>query len=339
MSKNNDDDHDENDEAGDSFALNLEAIKKDDESRIASLKDGGAVRPTSLGGPPHPSSLGGGHKSGGKPNRRTSLLSMMLSNKAAQAQASSGAFSGDQGSPRRQASGKQRTDSNLSAHSLGANNPVTKVVSQAMSAMERRRSSILTRVGFGGSSSIPQAAPRLSADVREMLAEQAKLRPTSEPVPRPIAGSVSSNAPRELVVAAKSPEDKAWEERWTIDEMPYYFNKMTQAVTWDKPDALKTIEELEREEGNWTWVPHPVNVWQAARIVRKTPNGDTIVKTLTDGRTLTVPASGKMKDALTNGRDQVVPLWHLSKSSLYLLEDDLVALDDPNEALILHNLR
>jgi myosin heavy subunit len=26
-------------------------------------------------------------------------------------------------------------------------------------------------------------------------------------------------------------------------------------------------------------------------------------------------------------------------SSLYLLEDDLVALDDPNEGLILHNLR
>lgn len=65
----------------------------------------------------------------------------------------------------------------------------------------------------------------------------------------------------------------------TSDQKNSYDAK-TEAVSWEKPDELKTAEELEHEQGEWTWVPSPHIVWQGARIAKKLPNGDVLCKTL-----------------------------------------------------------
>ena len=36
-----------------------------------------------------------------------------------------------------------------------------------------------------------------------------------------------------------------WKEYFTADGVPYYFNATTQETSWDKPDCMKTEEELE----------------------------------------------------------------------------------------------
>ena len=63
------------------------------------------------------------------------------------------------------------------------------------------------------------------------------------------------------------------------------------------------------------------------------------MKALNDMFSFTVPADGHMRGKLTAGRPQHVPLWPLNRASLFLNSQDLVALDDPNEGLILHCLR
>eukprot|EP01094_Clydonella_sp_ATCC50884_P015120 TRINITY_DN2569_c0_g1_i1.p1 TRINITY_DN2569_c0_g1~~TRINITY_DN2569_c0_g1_i1.p1 ORF type:complete len:1924 (-),score=743.67 TRINITY_DN2569_c0_g1_i1:162-5840(-) len=115
-----------------------------------------------------------------------------------------------------------------------------------------------------------------------------------------------------------------WTERFTMDGVPYYHNVHSSAVTWDKPDELKSAGELESDSGTWRWVPHDTLAWAPARQE-------------------TVESDGTATCALENG-DRVrvgkdVPMWPLLKSSLTHLEEDLVLVDNMNEGLIIHNLR
>ncbi|KAH9255732.1 hypothetical protein BASA81_006126 [Batrachochytrium salamandrivorans] len=191
------------------------------------------------------------------------------------------------------------------------------ILGKVQSMMDRRRSSIMTRMG-------------ISSSGRFMAGEDGTLAQLGA------GGKHRSQGRNKKPMSA---EDAAWEERWTVDDLPYFYNIKTEAVTWEKPDALKTEEELELD-GEWTWVPHPTMVWQGARVIKRQNNQDVHVKTISHPpKTMVIPASRVLKNADTNNRDMTIPLWPLMKSSLYLLEDDLVALDDPNEGLILHNLR
>ena len=55
----------------------------------------------------------------------------------------------------------------------------------------------------------------------------------------------------------RSPEsdfDICWEELYTIDGMPYYRNSKTEEVTYNKPDFLKSDEELEETGKGYSWV-------------------------------------------------------------------------------------
>ena len=112
-----------------------------------------------------------------------------------------------------------------------------------------------------------------------------------------------------------------WSERATVDGMPYYYNSRNENVSWDKPDVLKTAEEKQTDSGNWVWVRDEKEAWLPGQVLT-----GTTVKMI-DGRKKNVKKSTHE------------PMWPLKRSALNQLVDDLVMLDDPNEAAIVYNLR
>ena len=132
-------------------------------------------------------------------------------------------------------------------------------------------------------------------------------------------------------------EQAGWNEKRTIDGYAYYYNNESEAVQWDKPKELMSKEELDLMDGSFVFVPHPTRVWQAGKIVNDLGGGSVQVQTYPDGKKETVKR-GVMCDTITAGRKQKVELWSVKLSSLRLPEDDLVMLDDNNEALIINCL-
>ena len=119
-------------------------------------------------------------------------------------------------------------------------------------------------------------------------------------------------------------EDAGWVELLTPENVPYYYNKVTKATTWDKPDCLKSSDELDKD-GEWVWMPHADWGFVPARMSQqKWSDGNHHVET-EDGAQHTV--SGKIQlDSL---------IW----SSLRRNVSDLVMLDDMSLPLILHALK
>jgi len=126
----------------------------------------------------------------------------------------------------------------------------------------------------------------------------------------------------------------------TIDGALYYANPSTEAVSWDKPDCLKTNEELEKDSGDWVWVsagekPGGGEGWVPARVLGG--NGSD----LNDGESVSLQLqSGLRKTAVKNPVEE--PLWPLLLSSLSHVSgssDDLVMLDALNQGLLMHALR
>jgi hypothetical protein len=155
---------------------------------------------------------------------------------------------------------RRNSQGSTASNGSGSVRDSAKSLGKLMTAIDRRRSSIMTRMGY--TQTMSGRLNNVDLDTVGQY-DPSKLRPFSAPNPR------STGPPQIKIRANMTPEDKAWEERWTVDELPYYYNKLTESVTWEKPDALKTDEELEHEAGEWTWVPHPTNVWQGARVVKK----------------------------------------------------------------------
>lgn len=112
------------------------------------------------------------------------------------------------------------------------------------------------------------------------------------------ASTSSDSRQEERARRAAELESKAshsWEERKTIDNMPYYYNTKTEALTWDKPDALKSRDSLKAKAADWCWVQDDDEGW--------------------------IPKCGKGE-------------WMFAKSELKRLEQDIVMLDHINEAQI-----
>ena len=73
-------------------------------------------------------------------------------------------------------------------------------------------------------------------------------------------------------------DPSGWEERTTSDGQLYYVNTLTEETSWDKPDALKTADEL-NDSGDWIWAPHPAEGYVLGRIQQTYHNGDVEVQT------------------------------------------------------------
>ncbi|GBG29678.1 Myosin-1 [Hondaea fermentalgiana] len=132
-----------------------------------------------------------------------------------------------------------------------------------------------------------------------------------------------------------------WVRRETYDGKPYYFNhsamSVDESVQFEKPDSLKTEEELARTSGEWVWAPHPTRIWQPAKVLKRNKDGSVLVQPY-KGNQMTIPADGLMQPCRETGnRVQEVPLWPVNHTALDFLEDDVIQLDPVNEATILHN--
>ena len=69
-------------------------------------------------------------------------------------------------------------------------------------------------------------------------------------------------------------------QRRTLDGVPYYHNTVTEELSWDKPDILKTNAERKTETGDFCWVRDQVEGWIPARLVKHLPDGAKDVQTL-----------------------------------------------------------
>eukprot|EP00602_Paraphysomonas_sp_CaronLab_P010658 CAMPEP_0185037120 /NCGR_PEP_ID=MMETSP1103-20130426/31086_1 /TAXON_ID=36769 /ORGANISM="Paraphysomonas bandaiensis, Strain Caron Lab Isolate" /LENGTH=1566 /DNA_ID=CAMNT_0027574947 /DNA_START=35 /DNA_END=4735 /DNA_ORIENTATION=+ len=119
--------------------------------------------------------------------------------------------------------------------------------------------------------------------------------------------------------------DKMWQERLTADGVCYYYNTLSESVTWDKPYALKSDAERAEDDGEWVWLSDPVEAWIPVRV--KERSGANVTVVLPDKSMTTVTQSAKE------------PLWNLSKSSLGSQVDDMVMVDSLNQAQMIHLLR
>eukprot|EP00752_Nemacystus_decipiens_P006696 g6019.t1 len=128
----------------------------------------------------------------------------------------------------------------------------------------------------------------------------------------------------DAALAALSQSTK-WVEKRTADDVPYYFEPSSETVTWEKPDCLKSPEELQSNSGPWAWVSDEKEGWVPARILKE--SGDSANVQLQTGAKKSVK------------RSEREPLWPLNHSSLARIEDDLVMVDAINQGLMVHNLR
>ncbi|GBG32521.1 Myosin-1 [Hondaea fermentalgiana] len=129
-----------------------------------------------------------------------------------------------------------------------------------------------------------------------------------------------------------------WVTKVTLEGEEYYYREASNEITWEKPEALLTRDEIEANKGDWAWVPHPTLLWQPARTVNEDAAG-TVHMVTEAGKNIKIPKSRVMNGPETNGREQKVPLWPLHRSVLKHLEDDLVAADGVNEGIISYTLR
>ncbi|KAH8069643.1 hypothetical protein JL720_11947 [Aureococcus anophagefferens] len=141
--------------------------------------------------------------------------------------------------------------------------------------------------------------------IDDLPALKARVKPKSKPPPPPVPAKG-----RAAAAAGRQGRTRA-----------------APVVTYDKPDELKSADELKTESGSWVWVRDDAEAWLPARVVSKLGQGTVKVQMRDSGKGLTLKQSDNQ------------PLWPLTLSSLGRLEDDLVMLDSLNQAAMVHDLK
>ena len=130
---------------------------------------------------------------------------------------------------------------------------------------------------------------------------------------------------RAELAAKKAARNKSgWEEHFTPERLPYYQNRETGDLSWEKPDELKSAAEKEQAGGEWLWMPDKKEAFVPAKVSGR--NGGKIQATSVNGKAYEC-AEGKEAGVITN--------FH----SINMREDDLVQMLDVNEGSIIHCLR
>jgi len=119
--------------------------------------------------------------------------------------------------------------------------------------------------------------------------------------------------------------NQGWAEYSTSDGTLYYYNNLTEETSWDKPDCMKTHEELE-QHGDWVWAPHPSEGYLCGQVSQTYHNGD-IEVTTEYGESVVVPKkdTNRITKALKGALKKNIP--------------DLVQMDEISEPMIQNNLR
>jgi len=116
----------------------------------------------------------------------------------------------------------------------------------------------------------------------------------------------------------------AWATYQTADGLEYYFNSVTEETTWDKPDELKTQDEL--DTGEWFWIPDEDEGYLVGNIVHEFYDGASTVRT---------PDGDELQIEIPKG----ATLEPVKLSQLVKTYDDLVKMDSVTDPFIVHNLR
>ncbi|KAH9256443.1 hypothetical protein BASA81_005357 [Batrachochytrium salamandrivorans] len=146
-------------------------------------------------------------------------------------------------------------------------------------------------------------------------------------------GATGKNDPTQGPSGEDGALPEGWVEKYTLDDIPYYYNENTKLVSLTNPSP----SGISDDKAEWTWVPDAKEMWVAAEIKSREKDGSTVCVT-ESGTKVVVPKSGKMKGAETAGRDQLVPLWPLRTHDLMHVEDDLIMLERVNDGSICYNL-
>ena len=108
-------------------------------------------------------------------------------------------------------------------------------------------------------------------------------------------------------------------------------NTETQETQWDKPDELKTEEEL-ADNGEWLWIPDTTQVFVPAKVVPDKKKKKKSKKKKT-GKVVVETEEGKKK------RVDLAKCRPFQRSALSRVVEDLTLLDDMSSQLILYNLK
>jgi myosin heavy subunit len=117
----------------------------------------------------------------------------------------------------------------------------------------------------------------------------------------------------------------------TDEGLAYYVNTETQETQWDKPDELKTEEEL-ADNGEWLWIPDTTQVFVPAKVVPDKKKKKKSKKKKT-GKVVVETEEGKKK------RVDLAKCRPFQRSALSRVVEDLTLLDDMSSQLILYNLK
>jgi myosin heavy subunit len=117
----------------------------------------------------------------------------------------------------------------------------------------------------------------------------------------------------------------SWKEYKTADGLEYYVNESTGETTWEKPEELMTAGEV--ITGDYSWVPHPEHGYVIAKVKHEAKDGTRQIETV-DGYSMEVKL-GK--------NDKIFPKVNFASLKKHM--DDLVQMQDVNEATIQYNLK
>jgi myosin heavy subunit len=98
-------------------------------------------------------------------------------------------------------------------------------------------------------------------------------------------------------------------------------------VTWEKPEALKSSEEIRDDSDEWKWIKDDLKMFYPARIIQYRTKGDLVDIENLDGERATVKTN------------QINTTIDLKKHMIADTKEDLVLLENVNAASIIHNVR
>lgn len=80
-------------------------------------------------------------------------------------------------------------------------------------------------------------------------------------VSNPLTTNHSSPHIVESINPITTTSSDGWEERFTVDDVPYYYNTKLDTLSWDKPDCLLTEKEKQEGKRKWVWIENEQDGW------------------------------------------------------------------------------
>ena len=104
-----------------------------------------------------------------------------------------------------------------------------------------------------GSKSSSAASTAAEEKIITSVSTKPSPTPSNQVAPKP-SFKTSSKVRRGL-------QGGGWEERFTVDGVPYYYNPSTDCLSWEKPECLRTEEEKREGSSRWVWIEDPEQAW------------------------------------------------------------------------------